>query len=168
MRLVLNCLYTIVFIFSTNYALAETDEILENGLTNALKFDTKSSSRLGSSGEAIQAYMREGIVNKKPNLRYDYTDYYIVNKPSKIMGHELVMIEEEYMSQYVGCCVSPGLGITVKVAGDTKKLEIFAKENKCSFTDRIDFQQEINNIGIKTKVLPGDYASLSCRERDAE
>ena len=66
--------------------------------------------------------MQAGYIDNKPNLRADYTDYYLLNKPARFMGHELVMIEEEYMSRYIGCCVSPGAGLSVKVSGSLKPL----------------------------------------------
>mgnify|MGYP001758737813 FL=1 len=112
--------------------------------------------------------MREGIVNKKPNQRADYTDYYLVNKPAKFMGHDLIVIEEEYMSQYIGCCVSPGVGVTVKVIGNTKNLENFARINGCTFTDNVNLQEELSSVGINATLTQGRFASLSCRERDAQ
>jgi hypothetical protein len=38
------------------------------------------------------------------------------------MTHELVMIEQEYMTTWIGCCVSPGVGVTVRVNGSTANL----------------------------------------------
>jgi len=162
-RLLLLALITI----RTATAVAADDKVLENGLADALRLKPGTTERAGNSGKAIQAYMREGVVNKKPNERADYTDYYIVKKPATFMGHELVVIEEEYMSKYVGCCVNPGAGITVKVNGSPKNLEKFADENKCSFADKVDVQGELGRYGIKATFSKGRYASLSCRENDA-
>lgn len=105
----------------SSLASAADERALENGLANALRLKPGTTERAGDSGKAIQAYMREGAVSKKPNQRADYTDYYLVNKPVSFMGHELVVIEEEYMTNYAGCCVNSGAGITVKVHGDRKK-----------------------------------------------
>lgn len=141
---------------------------LEVGLINALRYDKKTLTRAGKSGDAIQAYMREGFVNKKPNGGEDYTGYYIVKKPAQFMGHDLVMIEEEKIGRYsVGCCVSPGAGVIVKINASTIDLEKFARDNSCSFSAQVNFQQKISAVGIKFKARPGEYASLSCRERDA-
>lgn len=151
----------------TATAAAADNKALEDGLADALRLKPGTTERAGDSGKAIQAYMREGVVNKKPNERADYTDYYIVKKPATFMGHELVVIEEEYMSKYVGCCVNPGAGITVKVNGSPKNLEKFADKNKCSFADKVDVQGEMSRFGIRATFSKGRYASLSCRENDA-
>ena len=146
--------------------IASTNQDLEVGLIDSMRLNKNTKTRLGDSGKAIQAYMREGLVNKKPNQRADYTDYYLLKKPARLMGHDLVMIEEEYMSAYIGCCVSEGVGVTVKVIGSTKNLEEFAEENGCTFSDQVDLQSQLDSVNMKTKILPGHYASLSCRERD--
>lgn len=151
----------------TAFAVAADDRELESGLANALRLKPGTTERAGDSGKAIQAYMREGVVNKKPNQRADYTDYYVVKKPASFMGHELVVIEEEYMSKYIGCCVNPGAGVTVKVNGSPKNLEKFADANKCSIADNVDVQGELRRFGIKTAFSKGHYASISCRENDA-
>lgn len=160
-------LVTAIIMVLSHHAIASSDQELETDLLNALRLNKKTMERVGSSGKAIQAYMREGFINQRPNQRADYTDYYLVKKPTKFMGHDLVMIEEEYMSRYVGCCVSPGAGVTVKVVSSTENLEKFANENGCTFSDQVDLQHEIASVGIKIKVPQGNYASLSCRERDA-
>lgn len=85
------------------------------------------------------------------------------------MGHTLMVIEEEYMTKYIGCCVSPGVGITVKINGSTKNLEAFAKENGCRLSDDEDIQYVFSHtLNSKLNFPEGTYASLSCRERDAQ
>jgi hypothetical protein len=156
-----------IIIALSHDAIASNYQKLETDLLNALRLDNKTMERAGSSRKAIQAYIREGFINKKPNQRTDYTDYYILRKPAKFMGHDLVMIEEEYMSDYVGCCVSPGAGVTVKVVGGAENLKDFANKNGCAFSGHVDLQKEIASVGIKRSIPKGNYASLSCRERDA-
>ena len=52
-----------------------------------------------------------GFIAKKPEVsRYDYNDVFRIKKPLKFMGQSVVAVSDEYMSQYVGCCVSEGLG----------------------------------------------------------
>jgi hypothetical protein len=147
---------------------ASADPGLENGLIQALHLKKGTTQRVGTSGKAIQAYMREGYVGKHPDQRFDYTDYYLLKKPASFMGHELVLIEEEYITQYIGCCVSPGVGVTVKVRGSTRKLQAFARAQRCTLRDPVDIRHELNEVAIKARLPKGHYASLSCRERDAE
>lgn len=147
---------------------AAADPGLESGLIHALQLKKGTTERVGTSGKAIAAYMREGYIGKHPDQRADYTDYYLLKKPASFMGHELVLIEEEYITQYIGCCVSPGAGVTVKVRGNTKKLQAFARAQRCTLTAPVDVQHALNDVAIKTRMPKGHYASLSCRERDAE
>lgn len=141
---------------------------LENGLIQALHLKKGTTERTGTSGKAIQAYMREGYVGKHPDQRFDYTDYYLLKKPASFMGHALVLIEEEYITQYIGCCVSPGAGVTLKVQGSTQKLQAFAIAQRCTLTDPVDIRHALSEVAIQTRLPKGHYASLSCRERDAE
>jgi hypothetical protein len=150
----------------TAIAAAADDTVLENGLANALRLKPGTTERAGDSGKAIQAYMREGVVSKRPNERADYTDYYKVKQPASFMGHDLVVIEEEYMSKYMGCCVNPGAGIVVKLKGSPANLEKFAEENMCSFDDNVSLREGLRGVANKATLRKGRYASLSCREND--
>ena len=141
---------------------------LESDLIHALHLKKGTTERAGTSGKAIQAYVREGYIGKRPDQRFDYTDYYLLKKPASFMGHELVLIEEEYITQYIGCCVSPGAGVTVKVHGNTQNLQAFASAQRCTLTDPVDVQHALSEVAIKARLPKGHYASLSCRERDAE
>lgn len=141
---------------------------LESGLRHAMQLKQGTDARTGTSGQAIRAYMQAGLLRTKPDQRFDYTDYYLLQKPAPFLGHELVLIEEEYITRYIGCCVSPGVGVTVKVQGSTQNLARFAQANRCTLTDHVDLAHELREVAIRNKVPKGHYASLSCRERDAE
>lgn len=147
---------------------AAADPGLESGLIQALHLKKGTTERVGTSGKAIAAYMREGYIGKHPEQRVDYTDYYLLKKPASFLGHTLVLIEEEYITHYIGCCVSPGAGVTVKVRGSTQTLQAFARAQRCTLTDPVDVQHELSEVAIQTRLPKGHYAALSCRERDAE
>ena len=149
------------------HAMAATEEELEKGLIEAMRLNKETRERMAESGKPIQAYMREGFVGRRPDRRYDYTDYYLLKKPARFMRHELVMIEEEYMLAFVGCCVNAGVGVILRVEGSATNVEDFAEQNGCRVEDNLDFQQKIGELRIRAKVAPGNYLSLSCRERDA-
>jgi hypothetical protein len=146
----------------------QVEDSLEGQLKSAMTFDSNTSERVGDSGDAIQAYIKRGLLGKKPKERSDYTDYWVIKKPIDFMGHKLVIIEEEYMTKFIGCCVSPGLGITVKVNSDVAELKDFARANKCSVTtkNKKEINEEMSFLGVVAKD-EGEYVTLSCRERDA-
>lgn len=149
-----------------NAAVAGNEAILERSLLDAMRLKPGTSDRLTDSGAMIMAYVKEGYLDLKPVERADYTDYRLFKKPAKLMGHTLMLIEEEYMAKHIGCCVSEGLGVTVKVAGSTAKLEKFAEQNGCSFTSPVGLAEEMKSIGVKTRIPKAEYATVSCRQRD--
>ncbi|WP_426101423.1 hypothetical protein [Massilia sp. TSP1-1-2] len=140
---------------------------LEAGLIKALSLNPSTRDRLGDSGQALQAYIKAGYLDLKPAQRADYTDYRVFKKPATLMGHTLVIVEEEYMTRFIGCCVSPGVGVTVRLSGSSDNLEKFADKNGCAFIALEHPQAELSTFGIKASFPKGKYASLSCRERDA-
>ncbi|WP_020560551.1 SH3 domain-containing protein [Thiofilum flexile] len=139
---------------------------IEEGLINALRLKSGGEERMADSGKAIQAYMKAGLIGKKPNGRADYTDYYLLKQPAPFMGHSLVVIEEEYMSEYIGCCVSPGVGVIVKTVEGGDGLAAFASKNGCSVSEHINLKEELSGLKLKSPLPKGDFSSLSCRERD--
>ncbi|MBN7137873.1 hypothetical protein A7A76_00020 [Lysobacter enzymogenes] len=148
-------------------ASAADEAALEKGLTDALRYDRAKGERVAPSGPALQAYIQAGYLDLKPSVRADYTDYRVLKKPAPFMGQRLVLVEEEYMSQYIGCCVDEGVSAVVRVEGSTAAMEKFAKANACTFEPKYDPEQALtaNRLGIG--LPPGRYAKLSCHERDA-
>lgn len=143
-------------------------DTLEQGLIEAIEHNKTTEDRSTLYGAAIRAYKAQGYINPKPNVRADYVDYYLLNKPATFMGHDLKVIEEEYMDTYVGCCVSPGLGLSLGVRGSLTSLKAFAAENGCKVEENIDLYADLTNLGLKLRPMRGRFASLSCRERDLE
>lgn len=145
------------------------DITLELGLLKSMSIfinDEGVVERSESSDKAIQAYMRKNYVDNTPNFRYDYTDHYFLNKPALLLGHDLKTIEEEYMAEYVGCCVSSGVGAVIKRQGSLKRVQDFAKKNRCSI-EPVDFNGHLRSLNIKNpRALRGEYYSISCRERE--
>lgn len=138
---------------------------LEAVLLRSLSLDVKTRQRVAPSGQAVKAFIARGIVSRKPNLRFDYNDYRVLRKPAQLFGFTILVIEEEYMAKYVGCCVSPGIGLMLSGNGDLKKLEAFSKANGCS----VETAADPSSIPADLKVVtpPGSLTYLSCRERDA-
>jgi hypothetical protein len=147
---------------------AETPDTahLEAALIQALQIKPGTHERASDSGEAIQGYVKAGLVGHGPNRRFDYTDYWLLKQPATFMGHELLVIEEEYPSKFIGCCPSEGAGVDLRVMGSTDALEAFAEAHGCQLDSPYDLPGQLRQIGLKATLPKGQYASLSCRERD--
>ena len=145
-------------------ASAKADDELQETLISALRQKPGTSERMGSSSDAIMGYANAGYINKHADLRADYSDYRILKKPASFMGHTLVAIEDEYMQEWVGCCVSPGMSVTVRVSPAGDDLETFASKNGCRVSkDTDDYYSD--DMGLP-KAPKGTYATLNCKERD--
>ncbi|WP_447586116.1 hypothetical protein [Pseudoxanthomonas mexicana] len=133
-------------------------------LIEALRLKPGTTERQGGTADAVMGYVNGGYVTKKPDFREDYSDYRILKKPIRFMGHELVVIDEEYMGEYVGCCVSHGVAVTVRLKPDGDNLDAFAKSNGCTLTK--DTDEYFRKIYTVPEAPKGTYATLSCKERD--
>lgn len=137
----------------------------EQSLIRALSLDAATGQRLAPSATAIKAFIAGGYVPRKPDLRFDYTDYRALRKEARLFGFTILVLEEEYMAKYVGCCVSPGLGVMLSGAGDLAMLTAFAAANGCSVEAPADASDLPADLKIPAHA--GQLTSLSCRERDA-
>jgi hypothetical protein len=139
---------------------------LQAGLVNALRLNTQTRERIGDSGAAIRAYIQAGYLRAKPDKRLDYTDYRILRRPARLLGHELVLIEEEYLTRFIGCCVNAGVGAILRGSADTSAIDAFAAANGCAVTKGRDVIGTLESVGVKPS--QGEYLQLSCRERDVQ
>ena len=153
-------------------SISYASDSLENNLLSTLKLKLNEFGdieRNGNHGKAIRAYMNKGYIDKKPTVyRADYVDYYVLKKPAYVLGHELKVIEEEYMSEYVGCCVNEGVGVVLKLTGSMQKLENFAQKNKC-VVEPIDYDYYYESLGIVNAIPEkGVFVEMSCRANDIQ
>lgn len=161
-----------VFVLSLLSTVSYASDSLENNLLSTLKLKLNEFGdieRNGNHGKAIRAYMNKGYIDKKPTVyRADYVDYYVLKKPAYLLGHELKVIEEEYMSEYVGCCVNEGVGVVLKLSGSMQKLENFAQKNKC-LVEPIDYSYYYERLGIVNAIPEkGVFVEMSCRVNDIQ
>lgn len=162
----------VVAITSILTTVSYASDSLESNLLSTLKLKLNEFGdieRNGNHGKAIRAYMNKGYIDKKPTVyRADYVDYYLLKKPAYVLGHELKVIEEEYMSEYVGCCVNEGVGVVLKLTGSMQKLENFAQQNKC-LVEPIDYSYYYERLGI-VNAIPGKgvFVEMSCRVNDIQ
>lgn len=137
---------------------------LERALLDSLRSDA-SSSRQERAGLAIRQYKAAGVLPFRPQ-RSDYTDYYIVGKPTKFMGNDLVLVAEEYQTKYIGCCVNPGAGVYVRVTTNTDSMLSFARANSCRVEEFADRKTLLDSTPVTAGMEPGKYAALLCHESD--
>lgn len=148
----------------TNIEMVAAQTQLEKTLVLSLSLDKQTGERVAPSSNAVKAYITGGYVGRRPDLRFDYTDYRKVRKPTQLFGYSILVIEEEYMGQYVGCCVSPGLGLVLSGKCDSRTLVTFAQGNGCSIEHPADVSDTLAGLGLA--VPTGPLTRLSCRERD--
>ena len=142
------------------------DPSLEKGMLLAMTLKPgDSGERMSESGTPLQAYGKAGILKMKPDRREDYVDYYRLIKPAELLGQEMIEIEEEYMTAYIGCCVDHGLGVTLKIKGNTSALVAFASANKCKL-EIADRPWDAPDMTAKD-LTTGTLVNISCRERFA-
>lgn len=144
---------------------AGAGEALARGLVSAMRLNAERTERLAEPGDAVRAYIKAGYVRLKPELREDYTDFRVVRLSAKLFGQELLVIEEEYLTKFIGCCVSEGIGVILRVTADLASLKAFASANGCSVgNDRADIVATLQKLKVKS--VDGELVSMSCRTRD--
>jgi hypothetical protein len=125
-----------------------------------------NENRVMSSGVAIEKLAKMGFLPIKPDDRADYVDYRRVRKPLSLFGHKVVVIEEEYLTQYIGCCVNPGIGMVIETNGAMGDLNAFLVPNKCHKRNPdFDPAQSLKLAGVKPKA-DATYVIISCRQDD--
>ena len=122
----------------------------------------------GAQFKDFKVLTQQGYISKKPQVsRYDYNDVFKVKKPLQFAGQDVIYITDEYMSEYVGCCVSEGWGALFKKTSALTELKNFANANFCSLKpfNPKDSQYYTQKILAAPQA---EYYELSCRERDLE
>jgi hypothetical protein len=164
MRILL--LIVLAFTCAQSQSFAKTKP--ESLFLRAMALAPSGTGRVGDSGAAVRAYITAKLVHQKPDDQRDYVDSRRLLKPATLMGHDLVIIEEEYRwKQYVGCCVSPGVGAVIKQRGDMTALQAYLTANKCSIVAMENARDGLGDYGV-TMVSGANYWQISCRERDLQ
>ena len=94
------------------------------------------------------------------------SNFYPLQKSIRVFGHDLVWLEEEYMVKFIGCCVSEGGGLLLRLNGSSSEIAEFASKNQCSLTEFDNLAQYRQNSFFKYPLPEGRYAAVSCRVRD--
>ncbi|MCV5180115.1 hypothetical protein OFC21_32355, partial [Escherichia coli] len=75
---------------------------------------------------------------------------------------------EEYMVEHIGCCVSEGMAVALRLRPDGEDLDAFARSNGCSLQPEADSYtlEQLFLLGLP-KAPAGTYTVLQCKARDA-
>jgi hypothetical protein len=150
----LHCGFLLFTMGFSSFAIAEERTTYRGMGTTKQEFPTFKALKAG------------GYIAKKPEIfRYDYNDVYTVKKPIKFMGQTVVAISDEYMSEYIGCCVSEGWGAVLSKKSDLAALQQFTKQHQCSLKPRGQEASDYYDQSLKSYPR-AEYYELSCRERD--
>ncbi len=137
-------------------------------LLAALRLKPGTYEREGEADVAVQGYVDAGLVPAKADARVDYSDYRLLRKPATLLGHDLVGLDEEYMVEHIGCCVSEGMAVALRLRPDGEDLDAFARSNGCSLQPEADSYtlEQLFLLGLP-KAPAGTYTVLQCKARDA-
>lgn len=145
---------------------APANQDLVEKLLHALR-PVPDFKRQENVGAVIREFKAHGLVPFRPQ-RVEYTDFYPLLKRATVFGHDLVLIEEEYLTKFIGCCVNEGGGLVLRINGALDKLENWAEANQCRIEQFRDEKEFLEYSRVRFAVPPGAYARISCRVRDEE
>jgi len=148
------------------HALPQGDEAVAK-LLQALR-PVPTLGRQKNIGAVLREFKEQSLIPFRPLIRVDYTDYYRVRSKLRFLGHDLVLLEEEYMTKYAGCCVSEGGGLVVRLQGSTSELAEFAAANRCTLHEYESLEKYQRESNVSFEAPSGRYAELSCRARDED
>ncbi len=87
--------------------------------------------------DSLTILKKNGVIDEKANVQGDYHHFYFPKKEIEMFGAKLVVLDHEYLADYIGCCVDPGVAVVLKkVDGfNSNEIDTFAKQNSCKIND---------------------------------
>jgi hypothetical protein len=136
-------------------AIADTHskEILERALSVTLGAKQRQIDR----GEAIRVLADHGLVSLIPDFRADYTDYRLVSGQLQFFDYPVVIVIEEYITEWMGCCPDPGIGVIIRGPVAETRLQSFAQTNSCQIGSYTWIVQDFAELDQSA-----EYHSLHC------
>lgn len=126
------------------------EQKLEAALTEAMTANRAAGQRMLPSGAAIKQFIKAGFVRRKPEARQDYSDYRRLRKAFTFMGETVVSLEEQYLVEFIGCCVDEGIGALLALEGSGDAVEAFGKANGCLVTGEAYYvDTSLTAVGLK-------------------
>tara|TARA_R100001039_G_C1854728_1_gene117183 strand:+ start:3073 stop:3573 length:501 start_codon:yes stop_codon:yes gene_type:complete len=142
----------------------------EEALMSILEASPENLQASSETQNALETLKQQGIINNEPDIVADYNHIYITNKPLPVLGGVLLALDHEYLEDWIGCCVNPGMALVLQVQkdrDDTTALASFAKENHCKV---IPFEQSFMTKDLKEAafdhIKKDDILVISCKLSD--
>jgi hypothetical protein len=161
---------TLVACGEVRQANATNNSPLASGLIwNASASAKDKETFFETADDQLARLQRAGILSKNVSSRFDYVSYY---KPTRLVtfyGARLMYFENEYLEQFIGCCVDDGFGLILQ-GSESKEINDFAATNGCKITigDHVYLPFEINKEFEKQKVKIESLLEISCRFNDTQ
>ncbi len=119
--------------------------------------------------DSLKMLKKQGVIDEKANVQGDYYHFYFPKKEIVIFGAKLIALDHEYLTDYIGCCVNPGVAVVLKRMDgfNSNEIDVFAKQHSCNIND-IE-KAHLPDLVIKQVGLANDKAflfELSCKQND--
>nr|WP_320166027.1 hypothetical protein [uncultured Methylophaga sp.] len=142
----------------------------EQAVISLLKASPENVQPSLETQKALEMLKQHGIIKNEPDIVADYNHIYIANKQLPVLGGVLLALDHEYLEDWIGCCVNPGVALALQVKkdkDDSSALASFAKENHCKV---MPLEQSFMTKEVKEAafdhVKKEDILVLSCKLSD--
>lgn len=142
----------------------------EQAVISLLKASPEKVQPSSETQKALETLKQHDIIKNEPDIVADYNHIYIANKQLPVLGGMLLALDHEYLEDWIGCCVNPGVALALQVKKDkhdSSALVSFARENHCTVKP---FEQSFMTKDLKE--APFDHLKkediwvLSCKLSD--
>ena len=142
----------------------------EQAVISLLKASPEKVQPSSETQKALETLKQHDIIKNEPDIVADYNHIYIANKQLPVLGGMLLALDHEYLEDWIGCCVNPGVALALQVKKDkhdSSALVSFARENHCTVKP---FEQSFMTKDLKEAafdhVKKEDVLVLSCKLSD--
>lgn len=139
----------------------------EEALMSILEASPENVQASSETQKALETLKQHNIIKNEPDIVADYNHIYIAIKQLPVLGGVLLALDHEYLENWIGCCVNPGVALILQVKkdmDDTTALASFAKENHCTVKP---FEQSFMTKDLKEAAFDHlkkeDILVLSCK-----
>lgn len=127
-----------------------------------------SSQENNNLKDFIKSLEKENIIAENKKDRFDYSDYYIFKDKYVFLDVNILVLEHEYMKDWVGCCVDPGIALYVSSEKDPIALREFSNKANCELSTSgnkiADLETVYHRSNLKRLDKKESIYYLNCKE----